>query len=199
MDRFAEALSIRRVENRLSFPIEFLGLFDTVKGTGIIGRDLRWPYTNQLSNVRLVRHAVSIDERRRPFRESLVPVQKAGRQPLVTEAWFPGVHSDVGGGFADDDHPELGKIAMRWTLDSAIDAGLLVRAQRYKNRYTVTETDAVGRIHRNTLVWRLAGFTRRRIPEGARLHGSVKSRKTADKKYRPKLPKTYELEDEHWW
>jgi T6SS, Phospholipase effector Tle1-like, catalytic domain len=84
MDRFAEALSIRRVENRLSFPIEFLGLFDTVKGTGIIGRDLRWPYTNQLSNVRLVRHAVSIDERRRPFRESLVPVQKAGRQPLVT-------------------------------------------------------------------------------------------------------------------
>jgi uncharacterized protein (DUF2235 family) len=109
MDRFAEGLSRRREDDRLSFPVDFLGLFDTVKGTGIIGRDLRWPYTNQLPNVAVVRHAVSIDEARRPFRESLVTVPQSGGPPNVTEVWFAGVHSDVGGGFADD--PELGNIS----------------------------------------------------------------------------------------
>lgn len=199
IDRFAKGLSIRRDDGRLSFPIHFLGLFDTVKGTGIIGRDIRWPYTNLLSNVAVVRHAVAIDERRRPFRESLVPVHPAGEEPVVTEVWFAGVHSDVGGGFADDDHPELGKISMRWMLDGAIDAGLLVRRRAYSNRYTLSQADAHGQIHRNGLVWRIAGSRRRRIPDGARLHNSVQIRMAANAKYHPRLPKTYTWEDEQCW
>jgi uncharacterized protein (DUF2235 family) len=196
MDRFPEGLSRRREGERLSFPVAFLGLFDTVKGTGIIGRDISWPYTNQLPNVGVVRHAVSIDEARRPFRESLVPVPRDGGPPQVTEAWFAGVHSDVGGGFADD--PELGNISMRWMLDGAIAAGLRVRPQRYRNRYTLTEKDASGRVHGNGPLWALAGRRRRRIPESARIHGSVQTRMGAVK-YRPKLPRVYEWEDEQWW
>jgi hypothetical protein len=59
IDRFAEALSVRprpRSDSR-SFPVEFLGVFDTVKATRFPGRDIRWPYTNQLPNVQVVRHA----------------------------------------------------------------------------------------------------------------------------------------------
>jgi hypothetical protein len=142
---------------------------------------------------------VAIDERRRPFRESLVPVHPPGEEPGVTEVWFAGVHSDVGGGFADDDHPELGKISMRWMLDGAIDAGLLVRRQAYRNRYTLSEVGAQGQIHHNGLLWRIAGSKRRRIPDGTRLHGSVHTRMAADAKYCPRLPTTYTWEDEQWW
>ena len=196
MDRFAEGLSRRRDGDRLSFPVHFLGLFDTVKGTGIIGRDISWPYTNQLPNVEVVRHAVSIDETRRPFRESLVPVPQDADAPQVTEAWFAGVHSDVGGGFADD--PELGDISMRWMLDGATAVGLRVRPQRFRNRYTLNEKDASVPIHRNGRLWALAGNRRRRIPEGARIHGSVQTRIAAED-YHPKLSRTYEWEDEQWW
>jgi hypothetical protein len=44
MDEFASGLSRTNAEGGLSFPITFLGLFDTVKGTGIIGRDITWAY-----------------------------------------------------------------------------------------------------------------------------------------------------------
>ena len=99
--------------DRLSFPVEFLGLFHTVKGTGIIGPDL--------------------DENRRPFFQSMVPIPENGAKgPVVDEVWFAGIHSDVGGGFVTN--PGLGKISMRWVLDAAILAGLRVRYQRYRNR-----------------------------------------------------------------
>jgi hypothetical protein len=73
MKRFSKALS-RSVhdDDHVSFPIEFLGLFDTVKGTGIIGPDITWAHTNDLPNVKRVVHAVSIDENRRPFKQCLV-------------------------------------------------------------------------------------------------------------------------------
>lgn len=149
MDRFAGALSVRREGDRLSFPITFLGLFDTVKGTGIIGSDITWPYTNKLPNVETIRHAVSIDETRRPFAQCLVPpVPPPGAQePVVAEAWFAGIHSDVGGGV--DNNPGLGNVSMRWVLDAAIDAGLIVHARRYKRRYTLQEADARQPKHRN--------------------------------------------------
>ena len=217
MDRFAEALSIRHDDGRLSFPIHFLGLFDTVKGTGIIGPDLHWPYTNLLPNVAVVRHAVAIDEWRRPFRESLITVHPPGEKPAVTEVWFAGIHSDIGGGyFADPKHhdapattkhlgssadindPQLGNISMRWMLDGAIAEGLRVRKQAYRNRYTLSEI--VERpMHANSFAWRLAGFRHRRIPEGARVHASVYTRMAADPHYRPRLPENYTREDEHCW
>jgi T6SS, Phospholipase effector Tle1-like, catalytic domain len=64
---------------------------------------LRWdpklPHTRQLPNVRHIRHAVSINERRRPYAEYLVTPENP---KALREAWFAGVHSDVGGTFEDD-------------------------------------------------------------------------------------------------
>lgn len=53
-------------------PVHFVGLWDTVKAAGHIGRQLRWPYTRQLPHAVTIRHAVAIDEKRRPFAEYLV-------------------------------------------------------------------------------------------------------------------------------
>ena len=72
MDKFAEGLSRRIEGDSLAFPVEYLGLFDTVKATKVFGRDIAWPYTRSLPNVRVIRHAVSIDEKRPQFEEYLV-------------------------------------------------------------------------------------------------------------------------------
>jgi hypothetical protein len=42
------------------------------KSAGTLTRQLRWPFTRQLPHVKTVRHAVSIDESRRPFAPYLV-------------------------------------------------------------------------------------------------------------------------------
>lgn len=49
------------------FPIHFLGLWDTVNSVGIL-REWVFPYSQSVSAVRHVRHAVSIDERRAKYK-----------------------------------------------------------------------------------------------------------------------------------
>ncbi|MEV6850661.1 DUF2235 domain-containing protein [Actinoplanes sp. NPDC051411] len=188
MDRFAGALSIRPDGRSLAFPIRYLGLFDTVKATHVIGRDIHWPYTTKLPNVRTIRHAVSIDEKRRPYRESLIP--------RGDETWFAGVHSDIGGGF--DDGPELGRITMRWVMDGAVAEGLLVDPALYEKRYRLTEADAAGPVHRMGWKWAFALQRRRPIPPGARIHGSVRERLRTQPGYAAKLPPDPVWNDEAW-
>jgi uncharacterized protein (DUF2235 family) len=196
MDRFADALSVWPQPHSLAFPIEYLGVFDTVKATRILGRDLRWAYTDQLPNVCVVRHAVSIDEKRRPYRECLIPQPPPGKKPQLTETWFAGVHSDVGGGF--EDHPELGKITMRWMVEGATAEGMLIRPQRYRRRYPLTESDALGTIHRMGWPWVFAGYRQRQIPTGVRVHASVRARTAADPAYGKKIPPNVTWDDGAW-
>jgi uncharacterized protein (DUF2235 family) len=168
MKRFSEALSRRIIGDGVALPIEFFGLFDAVKGTGIIGPDVTWAHTNDLPNVKRIAHAVSIDEDRKPFREKLVDKTDAGSERRVDEVWFAGIHSDVGGGF--DGHKGLGKIAMRWMFDAAIEQGVLVRSARYRNRYTLEESDATEDKNVNKgAVWKVAGHKARTVPAGARV------------------------------
>jgi uncharacterized protein (DUF2235 family) len=200
MDEFAEGLSRTNAEGGLSFPITFLGLFDTVKGTGIIGPDITWAYTNQLPNVTRIAHAVSIDENRKPFRQCLVAQPPAGSARRVDEVWFAGIHSDIGGSF--DDRPGLGKITMRWVLDAAIEEGLRIRPIRYANKYTLEESDAVQEKNVNTgRIWDLTGHADRAIPVGARVHVSVRTRsQDPERGYSPDLPDGVAWEgDEQWW
>jgi uncharacterized protein (DUF2235 family) len=196
MDRFAEALSVRpKPHSRsLALPIAFLGLFDTVKATRFLGRDIHWPYTNQLPNVAVVRHAVSIDEKRRPYRESLV----TGRQdkpPKITETWFAGVHSDIGGSF--ETHRETGRLTLRWMVDGATATGLRFRTRMLPSR-APQRSDVQQPINHMGWIWRLAGTRRRPIPGGARVHVSVRDRMAIDERYRPTLLSDPVWDDESW-
>jgi hypothetical protein len=208
MDKFSEALSITRDGDRPSFPVEYLGVYDTVKATKGGGPDIRWPYTRSLPNVRVIRHAISIDERRRPYPEYLVhPDPRSKDLEQFREVWFAGVHSDVGGGFVDN--PQLGQIAMRWIIDGAIKRGLKIRPRRYMNRLgTLSAADACAPMHVMGWYWRFAQapwywifnpWRSRPIPEGATIHESVEIRRAHDKlNYRPQLPIRYEVEKELW-
>lgn len=83
--------------------VHFLGLFDTVKSVGWIYDPVIIPYTAKNPAVDIVRHAVSIDERRCFFRQHLWRRNSDVRTDLK-EVWFAGVHSDVGGGIRHRRH-----------------------------------------------------------------------------------------------
>jgi uncharacterized protein (DUF2235 family) len=106
------------------FPVHFLGLWDTVSSVGWVRNPKTYPFTAQNASVQTARHAVSLDERRCFFRQNLI--KPTGNQDVV-ELWFPGVHSDVGGGYTEQDGG-LWRAAFEWMLGEASIAGALLDA-----------------------------------------------------------------------
>ena len=76
--------------------MHFLGLWDTVSSVGWLWDPPSYPFTANNPSVDVVWHAISVDERRWLFRQNRV--HQARRTQELHELWFPGVHSDVGGG-----------------------------------------------------------------------------------------------------
>ncbi len=106
----------------------FVGVWDTVSSIGWYENPLRLPFTGDNPEIEIGRHAIAIDERRAFFRTNLWipkgPPPHSGPRDLK-QVWFPGVHSDVGGGYPERESG-LSKFALRWMLMEAINAGLLV-------------------------------------------------------------------------
>lgn len=187
-----------RVDGETTVPVDFLGVWDTVKAAGILRWDAKWPFTHQLGNVRAVRHAVSIDEYRRPYRDYLARAwPDADIKPEIDEVWFAGVHSDVGGTFEDD--PRLCKITLKWMLEGAVGAELLVKQGPYHAMSrAVTPDNALGEVHRMGKIWALVGYRNRVVPPHAKVHTSVRERLAADPRYRPRIPDTVTYVDPEW-
>ncbi|WP_207891447.1 DUF2235 domain-containing protein [Nocardioides jejuensis] len=183
--------------------VHFLGVWDTVKSVGWLNakarwEEAKWPFTRRITNVGTARHALAIDERRRPFTEYRFDKDVVAEHPdRYVEMWFAGVHSDVGGVFGDDHR--LSDLAFAWMADEAREAGLVVDGAAYKHALGVRPGEALpddlplGRIHRNSGIWVLAGGWRTRpVLPGDHVHPSVQERidRTAGdrKPYRPALP-----------
>ena len=152
--------------------VQFLGLWDTVKTVGWLNvkarlEIARWPFTDNLANVDIARHALAIDERRRPFLpQRLKPEVVAASQGRLQERWFAGVHGDIGGQDTADD--QLPDIAFCWIAQAARTAGLRFDAQRYGRLVGINLGDelpadrALGTITPNVKWWVLAGGWRTR-------------------------------------
>jgi hypothetical protein len=162
-------------------PVAYLGLWDTVKAAGFLRfGSLRWPYTRALPNVARIRHAVSIDERRRPYREYLVE-----RHPLgLQERWFAGVHADVGGTFMPDHR--LATIALKWVTDGIVGE-LALDAAAYRRQCVVAEDFADAPLHDNGRLWYLVGCRPRPMGPDALVHPSVLVRRRDNPSYLPDL------------
>lgn len=188
--QFASVMSVE-VDGHFWVPVMYLGLWDTVKAPGVLRRSMVWPYTRTLDHVVSGRHAVSIDEKRRPFREYLVDPS----QTAIQEVWFAGVHSDIGGGFLDE--PRLGDIALKWVTDGARAAGILLRPDRPFAPLTVEHATAV--IHHTGWKWALLTFRRRLVPSTAKVHASVQQRIAQQPRYGKKRLPMGSWADPNWF
>ncbi len=115
-------------------PIKFIGVWDTV---GSLGIPLPWyKFLNKRkykfhdvtlsSTVQNAYHALAIDEKRKLFIPTLWEksdtVKKNENHPQKMEQrWFPGVHSNVGGGYAN---ACLSDIALKWLIKKSGEVGL---------------------------------------------------------------------------
>lgn len=185
--------------------VHFMGIWDTVKFVGwfnIRGRfkESRWPYTRNLRGVGHIRHAVSIDERRRFYRAYLISEDQRTRFGRdIEEVWFAGVHSDVGGGF--EEH-QLADLSLKWITDEAMKQQLRVVQDRYDAHCNTGTDDYLGPLHRMPRIWGILGYRNRVIrdgerfppstPQSAHVHRSVKQRmeasSVAEHPYVPPLP-----------
>jgi uncharacterized protein (DUF2235 family) len=113
--------------------VHFIGVWDTVGALGVPVTWLNWigARRHRFHDVRLDRHirhachAVAIDESRRPFAPTLWTNRPAPGQN-VAQLWFPGVHSDVGGGRPAT---ALSDRALLWMWARAHAAGLALRPE----------------------------------------------------------------------
>jgi uncharacterized protein (DUF2235 family) len=124
--RWSFARQVCEGDDQRRFPVHFLGVWDTVSSVGWVWDPKKYPFTSRNPSVAIARHAVSVDERRWFFRQNLL--QHAEGQDLQ-ERWFPGVHSDVGGGYPEADGG-LWRMPFEWILEEARAAGLRVDKER---------------------------------------------------------------------
>jgi uncharacterized protein (DUF2235 family) len=225
--KFRIAAGFKKTFGRECKP-HFLGVWDTVSSVGWILDPIglkpgSLPYTYALEEVSILRHAVSLDERRAFFRSNLID-EKLKRN--LKQVWFAGVHSDVGGGYPEAESG-LSKITLKWMLREAVQAGLLLDAT--KVRQTVDRIDrakavANAPMHNSlTAAWwlgefwpkltkkkvsapgvepvkyrgwpRLNLFRRRFVPDGSWIHESVLKRNALLPSYEPaNVPRNANIE-----
>ena len=142
------------------FGVHFLGVWDTVSSVGWVWDPATFPYTARNPSIHVIRHAVSVDERRSFFRQNLM--QPADGQDFQ-ELWFPGVHADVGGGYPDTvQDGGLWRLPFQWILDQAQKAGLRVdphRLHKVLNRTLPSPSPWTDRQHESlTPAWWPAEF-----------------------------------------
>ncbi len=105
--------------------IKFIGVWDTVGAlgnplllNGILSRRNRFHDTDLSSTIGNAFHALAVDEKRRNFKAALWNQQAGVTGQKLEQVWFPGVHSDVGGGYPDEESG-LSDLSLRWMLDKA--------------------------------------------------------------------------------
>jgi uncharacterized protein (DUF2235 family) len=163
-------------------PIRFMGVWDTVGALGAPGflgqilnkNKYRYHDVGLNAHVENAYQALAIDERRKPFRPNLwkSPPGWTGR---LEQAWFPGVHCNVGGGYSPDG---LANEALHWIVEKAEALGLefdIAYLNHFKPCFNSVLQDSM------TATYRVIGEYVRPIgnqpAEGEVLHRSVLDRR----------------------
>jgi uncharacterized protein (DUF2235 family) len=142
-------------------------------------------YDQSLSDrVKFARHALSIDERRKDFAR----VEWANAQGIhddkndginwFEQIWFAGNHSDIGGGYTENES-RLSDIALKWMTDEArrIPCPIIVN-NVYLQAFPLSNGVMHDECKRGLIPW----FKKLRdVPNGAYLHGTVFDRLAMDK------------------
>ncbi|MGZ4055905.1 MAG: DUF2235 domain-containing protein [Bacteroidia bacterium] len=114
--------------------IKFIGVFDTVAALGLQNKTLAFllePFfphkfhSFELSDsVLYARQAISIDEERKTFLPIIWDaLPDDPKEERLKQVWFCGVHTDVGGGYAEED---LSNFSLKWMIKEATAKGLII-------------------------------------------------------------------------
>ena len=169
--------------------VEFLGVWDTVGALGVpLGVFRRWIAGRYSfmdlklgANVRHAYHAVAVDEKRRPFQPALWETAPAAAENNIVQTWFPGVHSDIGGGYLETG---LSDIALAWMIENA---RAKVPALQWTNPPRPIAPNANGKLHesRGAIYLRSWLHPRHRKVTATNQHPQVCKRWDAQEAYRP--------------
>jgi uncharacterized protein (DUF2235 family) len=150
--------------------IRFLGLWDTVAAYGLPIEEMtrfysKWIYPFEVLDAQLHKdvmracHALSIDDERTTFHPVLWSELKQDgssvdlpashtHQERLSQVWFAGVHSNVGGGYPDD---SLAQVSLSWMLSEASLCGLILKefpnAEPDAVRFAKSARDTDGRLY----------------------------------------------------
>lgn len=142
-------IAYNKSANRQVPKIRFVGVWDTVSAYGMPVDEMtrgisKYIYPLELPDHQLVRervaracHALALDEERTTFHpelwdEKVVPpaqfdpdTPRAIADEQLSQVWFAGVHSNVGGGYPDD---SLAYIPLLWMMTEAKRSGLAFKS-----------------------------------------------------------------------
>ncbi|MGI4751727.1 MAG: DUF2235 domain-containing protein [Janthinobacterium lividum] len=129
-----EALAFKQMHSYYeNLRIKFIGVWDTVGALGIPSRWFQWYnkkkyqfHDTTLSSITdYAYQALAIDEKRSNFMPALwemsSKVKRGEVEQRVQQVWFPGVHSNIGGGYPDQG---LSDITLAWMISKAKTTGL---------------------------------------------------------------------------
>jgi uncharacterized protein (DUF2235 family) len=207
--RYAAETELLKSSFTRECPVAFLGPWDTVGSVGMYNANQSFPFTFENPSVAVVRHAVSMDEKRAAFRSNVFkadPTKLPGSdRPRVMNVWFAGVHADVGGGYPITTCG-LAMIAFEWMVREAKAAGMLVNDESLKSVLAQSPPCATADAHESLAgawkameylparrfdwtsrktVWRYKPNKPREMRESPFLHRSVLQRMGANPEYRP--------------
>lgn len=170
-----EALELTQDGTFPSPAIKMLGLWDVVTAP----MDKYQGYQDNIRSplVENLYHAMAANERRKDF-----PVmQYNSQQDGTTQTWFSGAHSDVGGGYPEDER-ELSDIAFNWMKHHAMTCGLdFVREPK---TYPNFDFSTLKKIHDEAF---RTTKPRRSFLSGDQIHASLIARKKQIKDYTPEV------------
>ncbi|WP_054142200.1 DUF2235 domain-containing protein [Bosea sp. AAP35] len=193
-ERRAKALAFRGRYACRDAPVHVVGVFDTVAALGLPGVvDLLNPLRHRFHDAKLNPlipfgfQALAVDEDRRIF--APVPWDEDERHPAQTidQVWFPGSHSDVGGGYEDR---ALSDLALAWMIDRCAQPLVGIRFDPGAYRFAASVT---GQDHDERTGWGRfwlkrdrSGFVLKLHPDRDRLCDDIERRYEAHHpRYRP--------------
>ena len=158
-------------------PIQAVGVWDTVGALGIppfLGFQLseteilQYSFVNTKVSQAVVHafHALGLDEHRAAFKPAVWQTPEVPNNLLtLKQCWFPGVHSDIGGGYHNAD---LANLTLAWMISQLedlidFDHGHVTRqnrlsTERHEKMGTPIRDWGTGKIHDSmTLFFRLGG------------------------------------------
>jgi uncharacterized protein (DUF2235 family) len=178
-------------------PIRFIGVWDTVGALGAPGflgqylnsKKYQFHDVELNDNIQNAFHAIAIDERRKPFQPNLWK-RPSNWTGTLEQAWFAGVHCNVGGGYSPDG---LANEALHWMIEKAENLGL-----EFNGAYLSPFQPCFNSVLQDsmTTAYRLLGEYVRPIgqhaADGEVLHkSSLDRRNFADCKYHPENLETF--------